>query len=177
MRKVFYSFHYAADAWRASQVRNIGVVDGSRPATDNDWEQVKRGGDAAIKRWASAQMQYRSCTVVLVGSNTASRKWVKYEIAESWNKGMGVCGIYINGLKAPGAGTSLRGRNPFELLRLRDKTRLSSVVQCHEPEGHDSQSKYNWIKRNLEEIIEDAIQIRKNCASSNTVILPAGLRF
>jgi hypothetical protein len=27
-RKVFYSFHYMPDAWRASQVRNMGVVEG-----------------------------------------------------------------------------------------------------------------------------------------------------
>ena len=30
-RKVFYSFHFDNDAWRAGQVRNIGVVDGSEP--------------------------------------------------------------------------------------------------------------------------------------------------
>lgn len=30
-RKVFYSFHYDNDAWRAAQMRNMGVVDGSEP--------------------------------------------------------------------------------------------------------------------------------------------------
>ena len=50
-RRAFYSFHYAPDAWRASTVRNIGAIEGNRPATDNDWEAVKRGGDDAIKRW------------------------------------------------------------------------------------------------------------------------------
>jgi len=30
-RKVFYSFHYDNDAWRAAQVRNMGVVDSSEP--------------------------------------------------------------------------------------------------------------------------------------------------
>lgn len=34
-RKVFYRFHYQRDGWRASKVRNIGVVEGSRPASDN----------------------------------------------------------------------------------------------------------------------------------------------
>ena len=43
-RRVFYSFHYAADSWRAAMVRNIGVVEGNRPATDNNWEEVTRGG-------------------------------------------------------------------------------------------------------------------------------------
>jgi hypothetical protein len=50
-RRVRYSFHYDADNWRASQVRNTGVVDGNRPASDNDWETVKHGGDPARLAW------------------------------------------------------------------------------------------------------------------------------
>lgn len=30
-RQVFYSFHYENDAWRAGQVRNIGVLEGNFP--------------------------------------------------------------------------------------------------------------------------------------------------
>ena len=98
-RRVFYSFHYEADNWRAAQVRNIGAIKGNRPATDNDWEAVKRGGDAAIRRWIAGQMHGRSCTVVLVGTNTANRKWINYEIVESWKQGMGVVGIHVHGLR------------------------------------------------------------------------------
>lgn len=98
-RRVFFSFHYKPDAWRVSQIRNIGALERNRPVTHNDWEQVKRGGDAAIERWIARQMKYRSCTVVLVGSNTASRKWINYEIVRSWNDGMGVVGIHIHGWK------------------------------------------------------------------------------
>ena len=36
-RKAFYSFHYKNDNWRASTVRNIGSVEGNKPASDNDW--------------------------------------------------------------------------------------------------------------------------------------------
>ena len=64
-RQVFYSFHYEPDNWRASIVRNIGVVEGNRIVSDNDWEEVKRGGDAAIKRWIDSNMEYRSCLIVL----------------------------------------------------------------------------------------------------------------
>ena len=48
-RRVFYSFHYEADSWRTSQVRNIGTIEGNRPVSDNAWEQVKRGGYKAIQ--------------------------------------------------------------------------------------------------------------------------------
>ena len=93
-RRAFYSFHYTPDNWRASQVRNIGVIEGNRPATDNDWEVVKRGGDTAIARWIRDQMKGKSCTIVLVGTNTAGRKWINYEISESWNQRMGIVGIH-----------------------------------------------------------------------------------
>ena len=39
-RQVFYSFHYEHDNARASLVRNIGVVEGNKPASDNDWERL-----------------------------------------------------------------------------------------------------------------------------------------
>lgn len=49
-KKVFFSFHYKLDNWRVGQIRNIGAIEGSPAATDNDWETVKKGGDAAIQK-------------------------------------------------------------------------------------------------------------------------------
>lgn len=66
-RRVFYSFHYKPDNWRASQVRNIGVVEGNRPVSDNDWEAVKKGGDKAIESWINDQVSGKSCSVILIG--------------------------------------------------------------------------------------------------------------
>ena len=45
-RQVFFSFEYNKDAWRASQVRNMGKVDNSSTFSDNDWEEVKEKTDA-----------------------------------------------------------------------------------------------------------------------------------
>ena len=64
-RRVFYSFHYAPDNWRASQVRNIGAIEGNEPAKDNDWETITKGGDKEIEKWISDQMDGRSCVVVV----------------------------------------------------------------------------------------------------------------
>ena len=47
----FYSFHYENDSWRASQVRNIGVLDGNSPVSSNDWEEVKRKVEDFVKKW------------------------------------------------------------------------------------------------------------------------------
>lgn len=160
-RRVFFSFHYKPDNSRAAQVRNIGVVDGNRPASDNDWETVKKGGDEAIKRWISKQMDRRSCTVVLVGTNTYKQKWVKYEIIKSWDDEMGVVGIHIHGLKDLNERISRKGPNPFDSVRFSGSRRaMSSVVQCYDPKGRSSQERYAWIEKNLSRAIEDAIKIR-----------------
>ena len=159
-RRIFYSFHYEPDSWRASQVRNIGTIEGNRPATDNDWETVKRGGDNAIKRWIDEQTRGRSCTVVLVGQNTANRKWINYEIIESWKKGMGVVGIHIHGLKNQYGVASYQGDNPFDYLDY-GEYQFSQVVKCYNPPGIGSHQKYSWISRYLSDAIEEAIYIRE----------------
>src|SRR5436190_12690971 len=97
-RRSFYSFHYMPDNWRASQVRNMGVIEGNRPCSDNDWESVTRGGDAAIQRWIDEQLDGKSCVVVLIGANTANRKWINYEITKGWNTKKGVVGVHVHNL-------------------------------------------------------------------------------
>ena len=162
-RKAFYSFHYKPDASRAGQVRNIGVLEGNTPVSDNDWETVTKKGDAAIKQWIADQMHGRSCTVVLVGSNTAGRKWINHEIIESWNNGMGVVGIRIHGLKNLDGKVATKGSNPFANITHRASgKKLSSVVNCYNPAGSTSQERYAWIAENLEAAVEEAIQIRKD---------------
>lgn len=162
-RRCFYSFHYEPDNWRASTVRNIGVVDGNRPATDNDWETVTGGGDAAIKRWISNQMKGRSCTVVLVGSNTAGRKWIKHEIVKSWDAGMGVVGVHIHGLKNRDRKVSAKGTNPFtSITHGASGKKLSTIVKCYNPTGNNSQERYAWLRKHLANAVEEAIRIRKN---------------
>jgi hypothetical protein len=67
-RRAFYSFHYVPDNWRASQVRNMGVIDGNKPASDNDWETIKKGGDATMQKWIDGQLGGKSAAIVLIGS-------------------------------------------------------------------------------------------------------------
>lgn len=160
-RHVLYSFHYKPDAMRASQVRQIGALEGNRPASDNDWEEVTGGGDTAIKRWIAAQMNGRSCTVVLVGENTANRKWINHEIAESWNASMGVVGIRIHGLKNMNGELAAAGHNPFDYITFGNpKKKLSTVVKCYNPAGTNSKERYAWIEKHLANAVEEAITIR-----------------
>lgn len=162
-RRVFYSFYYKEDNWRASQVRNMGVIEGNRPVSDNDWEQITRGGDEAIKRWINGQMNGTSCTIVLIGRNTAERKWIKYEIEKSWNDGKGLLGIYIHNLKDKDGNQSPKGRNPFDDFTMkRDNNKLSSIVKAYDPPYYDSKGVYDFIKNNIVNWVEEAIKIRNN---------------
>ena len=158
-RRVFFSFKYKPDNWRASQVRNAGVVEGDRPVTDNDWEQITRGGEAAIERWINGQMSGKSCAVVLIGSTTAGQKWIKYEIEKAWNDGKGVVGVYIHKLEDSSGDQSAKGRNPFDDLKV-NKTTLSEIVKAYDPLYESSKYVFNHIKENLADWVEEAISIR-----------------
>lgn len=116
-RRVFFSFHYENDVWRANIVRNSWVT---KPDTEAagfvdaaDFEEVKRGGDTAIKRWIDKQLEGTSVTVVLIGSDTSNREYVKYELQKSYSKGNGMLGIYIHQLKDRNGNTSSKGSNMF----------------------------------------------------------------
>ena len=128
-RRAFYSFHYKPDNWRAAQLRNMGMVEGNAPVSDNDWQTVTKGGEAAIKKWITKQMRERSCTIVLVGTGTANRKWINQEIIESWNNGMGVVGIHVNGLKDLDEKNFAQGQEPVFLHRIRQQ-RKNTLVEC-----------------------------------------------
>ena len=160
-RKVFYSFHYKPDNWRASQVRNIGAVEGNKPASDNDWEEVVKGGDEGIKKWINSQMSGRSCVVVLIGKGTKDRKWIDYEIERAWNEGKGLVGVYIHNLKDSEGNQSTKGGNPFDGFTVgKDKKKLNEVVKAYDPPYLASTNVYSYISENLSDWIEEAIKIR-----------------
>lgn len=161
-KRVFYSFHYKPDVMRVAQIRNIGTIEGNRAATDNTWELVKSGKELSIKRWISEQMRGKSCTIVLVGENTANRKWINHEIIESWDKGMGVVGIRIHGIKSTDGTTTKMGANPFDFVtHVKTGRKLSSIVKCYNPEGSTSKEKYAWIAKHVANAVAEAVQIRK----------------
>lgn len=161
-RRVFYSFHYKPDNWRVSQVRNIGAIEDNKPASDNDWETVTKGGNKAIEKWIDEQMFGRSCVAVLIGSGTANRKWINHEIVKAWNDQKGILGICIHKLKNSDGRTSEKGGNPFDYVKFSNGMKLSAVVKVYDPPGTDSAAVYRYIKDNIENWIETAIDIRND---------------
>lgn len=159
-RQVFFSFHYNRDAWRANQVRNMGVVTNDEPLSANDWEEVKKGGDDAIKKWIDQQLNMRSCTVVLIGQETASRPWIDYEIQKTWELGKGIVGICVHNLKDKDETQAPKGENPFAKFTVNGRP-LTDVVKtyCNE-EWADSKDVYATIQDNIAKWVEEAIDIR-----------------
>jgi Thoeris protein ThsB, TIR-like domain len=101
-RRVFFSFHFDRDIWRANQVRNANVVAGSDVAgffDHSEYSEAKKKGDEAIKRMILRHLKNTSVTVVLIGRETANRAWVRYEIKQSIAQDNGLLGIYIHHLK------------------------------------------------------------------------------
>lgn len=138
-------------------IRNMGVVEGNLLASPNEWETVKRGGEKSISKWIDDNMKYRSCVIVLIGEDTANRKWVRYEIRKAWNDGKGIFGIYIHNLKDLNKGTCRKGTNPFKLFTFDNGVDLSTIVKCYDPNPNDA---YNYIKNNIDSWIETAIKDR-----------------
>ena len=156
-RQVFYSFHFGNDVMRVQQIRNIGAIEGNEPVSPNTWEEIRRTGKSAVEKWIDDNMRHKSCVVVLVGSETANRKWVDYEIRKAWNEGKGLFGIYIHNLKDPRTGICRKGANPFDNVPLENGQRLSSLVPCYDPNSWDA---YNDIAKNLENWVDYAIKNR-----------------
>ena len=101
-RRVFFSFEYEHDVSRAMVVRNSWVTHGKEAAGFVDaaaFEEVKRGGDVAIKRWIREQLNGTSVTVVLVGSHTCGSRYVRYEIDQSKARGNGLLGIDVSKIR------------------------------------------------------------------------------
>lgn len=164
-RKIFFSFHYERDAWRAGQVRNSNVVaseDRYGFIDAADWESIKKKGDAAIEKWIDGQLENTSVTVVLIGAETASREWVQYEILQSWNRGNGLVGIRIHNIKDQDQKTDTLGANPFDSFKLPDGSLFSSVVKT-----------YDWVsddgRKNLGKWADEAAEIRAKYGASDEI--------
>ena len=117
-RRVFFSFHYERDVWRASNVRNAEAVDAVVAAGWNDaslWEEAKRNGDAEIRRLIDDGLKGTSVTAVLIGSDTANRPWVTYEIERSIERGNGLLGVRIHNIRDKDRRRSERGPIPKAL--------------------------------------------------------------
>ncbi len=125
-RKVYFSFHYQDVAdFRANVVRNSGTF-GRRSIHFHDasiWEEAPEKKVATIKKLIDDSLIGLSVTCVLIGSETYTRRWVRYEIIKSFVEKKGLLGVGINWIKGKNKKTKFwPGKNPFEYLKLQIST-------------------------------------------------------
>ena len=119
-RHVFFSFHYARDIFRVNQIRNLPEIVDEAAAGFRDkslWEESKTKGDAVIKRLIDNGLVGTSVSVICIGSETAGRRYVDYEIERSIARGNGMLGVRIHHLATPHEKGGLPGAIPALLTR------------------------------------------------------------
>lgn len=119
MKNVFFSFHYDNDVSRANVVRNSWVTRGNKAAgfiDRADFEKVKARGDKAVYDWIDEQLVGTSVTAVLIGEETCNRKFVRYELQQSYKRGNKIIGIFIHKIKDLDKTISRKGDTTFGVL-------------------------------------------------------------
>jgi hypothetical protein len=160
VRRVFFSFHYENDVWRANVVRNSWVT---KPNTETAgfidaaaFEQVKKGGDGAIKRWIDDQLIGTSVTVVLIGSDTSNREYIQYELEKSWKRGNGIIGIYVHQIRDRLGNISPKGSNTFGPL-------FTSLYD-DKKYFYERFSTYDWVDNNGYSNLGDWVEVAAKAA-------------
>jgi hypothetical protein len=124
-RKAFFSFHFP-DSLRVNNVRNIWKIkhpssEGMRTFQDSSlWEARKLTDPKAIKAIIRYGVSYTSAVCVLVGTETWSRRWVRYEIARAIIDGKGLLAVHLNNINHHKTlSPHPLGRNPLDFLAIR----------------------------------------------------------
>ncbi len=125
-RSIYFGFHYEdVSSFRANVVRNSWVTmkrGGEHFVDKSIWEEARKKGPAALKKLISDGLLGTSLTVILVGSETYKRRWVRYEIVKSFTEGKGILPIYINRIPSRNEGIKPKGMNPLERLAVEVST-------------------------------------------------------
>jgi hypothetical protein len=120
-RRVFFSFHYQdVSDFRANVVRQHWLTKPDREDAGffdaSIWETARQTGPAAVKRVINSGLDGTTVTCVLVGSETYSRPWVRYEVLKSFRKGNALLAVDINGIKGRNQLTKPKGHNPLAFV-------------------------------------------------------------
>jgi hypothetical protein len=103
-RKAYFAFHFD-DIMRVNNVRQAWKIDHPdaplmRSFYDSSlWEKRQLEGPESLKKLIRDGVEYTSAVCVLVGSQTWSRRWVRYEIARAVVDDRGLLAVHLNNIR------------------------------------------------------------------------------
>jgi len=72
-----------------------------------------------LKEFLTEQLKGTSVTCVIVGSQTAFRPWVRYELVRSFHRGNGLLAVRVHSIRDWNKQPAAEGLNPFDHLAYR----------------------------------------------------------
>ncbi|MBU1147334.1 MAG: TIR domain-containing protein, partial [Candidatus Omnitrophica bacterium] len=103
-----------------------------------------------VEKWIDEQLKGTSVTVVLIGSETSSRKYVTYEVKKSYEEGNGLVGIHIHKQEDKDGKTSKKGEKTFGELGKDENGKSVYFYQVAEIYDYVDDDGYNnmgdWIE-------------------------------
>jgi len=156
--KIFHSFHYEfGDVWRVNQLRNVGALEGNSGLEPNEWEKVKKS-EESVRKWFKNQIDNSDCVMVMVGSKTSERKFVKEEIKYAFENSVPMFGVYIHTLLDRDGNAAIKGANPFAEFNVKHSgLRLNELIDVI-PLPIDSKQAYAFYKENAEKWVRTLIK-------------------
>jgi hypothetical protein len=118
-RYIFFSFAFDdVKNFKVNVVRNSWLINNSAETfiDGSIWETKKTKNPNVIKNLINNGMHRTSVTAILIGEDTANRRWVNYEIVKSFDRGNGILGIHINRIRSKNQIISAKGQNPLDRL-------------------------------------------------------------
>lgn len=119
-RSVYFAFDYEdVRTFRANVVRNSWVANKYKFKDSSIWEESKEKSVKKIKELIDSSLKGTSVTCVLTGTGTYKRRFVRYEIVNSFVEKKGLLSVGINWIRDRDKNTKFwPGNNPFEYLKV-----------------------------------------------------------
>lgn len=131
-RRVFFSFHYYKDVQRSEVVKKSQFLRDKELAGFFDssaMEEAKKKDADSLRRFLKKEMENSSVVCVLVGEETANRRWVRFEILQGLMDARGIVGVRVHSIAGFDRKTTKAGPDPFDLLGVYRKANSVYVVQ------------------------------------------------
>jgi hypothetical protein len=131
-RRVFFSFHYKPDVQRSEVVKKSQFLRGKELAGFFDssaMEEAQRKDPESLRRFLTREMEGSSVVCVLIGKETAQRRWVRFEILQGLMDARGIVGVRVHTIADFNRTVTAAGSNPFDLLGVYRKDDYVYVVE------------------------------------------------